>query len=340
VAATMTDTALMAGYINDLQKFTFSKWASLSPGKRLSSALGCIATVMRSCQVPLPTPNTKTAPTDLGSFLSPSWEVSIGLAAYQKGAPTPLEMAELAKTIYHEFRHCEQHFAIARYVMLEKLSIKRGGELSQNKGLPLSSQQEQGVLTDAADAAFVSLDGLIPRATLRAAAKQPLDAKDPLFPLAQEWLAQKPEHGNHDATAFQYQLNIEAIRLASHSRPHTPSPKFVQSMTGGTPVMSNAVPPSTSKSLPAPKGPLVSTLATLFEKEQTATPSAEIRAAKINGVMVELKEMVTTSWSRRYDNYRNGIPTERDAHALEDKLGLMISQTPFAIGASTAVKNS
>lgn len=53
---------------------------------------------------------------NIGSFIPASWEMHIHKAVLMVSFPKQADMIQLLRVIYHELRHCEQYYHLARYI--------------------------------------------------------------------------------------------------------------------------------------------------------------------------------------------------------------------------------
>ena len=93
-----------------------SEWADLSASQR-ANKLGALANAaLASVKVPEVTILMTDLGKGSGAFNSGSWTLKINTNIVSKDTVTEAEMAALSDTFYHEARHAEQFYRVARYV--------------------------------------------------------------------------------------------------------------------------------------------------------------------------------------------------------------------------------
>jgi hypothetical protein len=115
---TMTDTAVLVQYANACKANIHLKWGTFATGQlRATKIFDITAIVLDICQVPKPTlkmdPNLGGAS---GLFDFQNWQLKIDPNGFgQLTTPSKDEFLTLVTLIYHEARHCDQWFQMARY---------------------------------------------------------------------------------------------------------------------------------------------------------------------------------------------------------------------------------
>jgi hypothetical protein len=119
---TMTDDDLVTDFTDKVKLlWTQRSWDSKSPQQRGEAVLNAVQDVHTACNIPNVTPVIKNLKAGYAGFFQ-SWTWSIELSAKLFEFPFNLsnrrKLADLAETAYHESRHCEQWFHMARYYAL------------------------------------------------------------------------------------------------------------------------------------------------------------------------------------------------------------------------------
>lgn len=116
--ATMTDSALLVQFANACKAQVHVPWASFAtPAARAHKVYEITCTVLDVCRVPRPTLElTNALGGASGEFDFSAWKLRIDPNGFQQVAvPTKDEFLDLITLIFHEARHCEQWFHMARY---------------------------------------------------------------------------------------------------------------------------------------------------------------------------------------------------------------------------------
>jgi hypothetical protein len=119
-------------------------WTALSLPNKIKLLQDTIAQKFLSNGIPPPTVHLFGAEHRNGEFDSTTWSFSISQAALEKGLATP------AATAYHESRHAEQFFLMARYIVQNQLQPPHSKQIPDkvfiaavqaNKTAPLAGAQ-------------------------------------------------------------------------------------------------------------------------------------------------------------------------------------------------------
>jgi hypothetical protein len=113
-------------------------WSGYSKGQRAAHLMNAVHAELNRYAVPNPTIQWENL-TDCGQFDFRAWQVKLSNTKWdrnplnvtaQEQIDFKKHIAELADTVYHECRHCEQWFRMARF-----LAAKRtGGSRKYSKG--------------------------------------------------------------------------------------------------------------------------------------------------------------------------------------------------------------
>ena len=127
--------AIARQYARAIMDNVHTPWATLTPNQRISAMHGALADLFASMNITRPALRiVSNLGNDVGRFNFPTWQMQINSKPFQAGQPTHDEFLEMAKTIYHEGRHCEQWFLMARYAAGDGPST--AAEIAANMGIP------------------------------------------------------------------------------------------------------------------------------------------------------------------------------------------------------------
>ena len=108
---TLRDDATVTAFVNAVQQNAFDLWSTLTAQQRGEVVVQAAIDALQSCGVPPPGRDVRAlAPGYLGFFNFGPWALQISNTIFA-GAPT----VDVAETVYHEARHCEQWFYMARF---------------------------------------------------------------------------------------------------------------------------------------------------------------------------------------------------------------------------------
>lgn len=113
----MADVVCIQAYIENIYTSLYEKWGTLHADERLSQVYQCINQTLLSCGVPQLLGQGKAKSTSLGQFSVASWKIYLDDSLFfQTTAPTMTHFIDMAAVVYHEGRHAEQNWYIARYL--------------------------------------------------------------------------------------------------------------------------------------------------------------------------------------------------------------------------------
>lgn len=110
-----------------------SNWKSLSPNARAAALAKPANDKLKEAGVPPCNVSVEDLGSDSGQFDFVIWTLKIGKGPISETEVTDAKMADIADTIYHESRHAEQWFRIARQQAGEGKSAK---QLQNDLGIP------------------------------------------------------------------------------------------------------------------------------------------------------------------------------------------------------------
>jgi hypothetical protein len=112
----LKSAALAKRFVNSVNISVWPQWRSLTADVRATRIWDQMSAILAQCDVPLPSFETGTMFGNAAAFFSPAdWKVVIGSTMVPDN-PSQDEMTELLRTVYHETRHCEQFYAVLRYL--------------------------------------------------------------------------------------------------------------------------------------------------------------------------------------------------------------------------------
>jgi hypothetical protein len=68
-----------------------------------------------------------------------------------------------------------------------------------------------------------------------------------------------------------------------------------------------------------------------FERGVRNSMADAVRMATVDATLRDIEASITTCYTRRYTHYSEGIPTERDAHAIEKLVEQALKTRPFVL---------
>lgn len=92
---------------------TREEWEELTPQQRLDQLAEAVGDLLEARGVPLPT-FVQADTNSRGSFDYTLWRINVNRSLLEVDAPSRADIESLAETVYHEARHCEQFFEMAR----------------------------------------------------------------------------------------------------------------------------------------------------------------------------------------------------------------------------------
>lgn len=133
---TMTDDDLVTLFTDRVKTlWTAPNWNGKSPKQRGEALIAAVAAVHTACNVPNVTPDVKAlAPGYHGFFDMSNWAIQLheDLFNFPFIPGNRQKLIDVSETVYHEARHCEQWFHMARYFALGKTAV----DVAQSIGIP------------------------------------------------------------------------------------------------------------------------------------------------------------------------------------------------------------
>ena len=190
----MQTGAQVTAFVNSVNTNVYANWAGLSPQQRAQGVLDAGTAVLTAVGVTIvPTLNFATAADNSrGSFGSGTWVVTVG-AGMVPDNPDQAAMLNVCTTIYHELRHCQQFYLLARFVAQ---TARSAGFLRQNLNKLTAPQQgmlnanpvPKATLDTLARAYIAALTGM-PANVILAAVGNPLPRGNAFEALCKKWYA-------------------------------------------------------------------------------------------------------------------------------------------------------
>lgn len=117
-----------------------NQWEDLgSADARAEQLMDKVNELLESSKVPECDSEVKDLPDLLGQFDFETWKIELGKPAFERDVITLEEYADTADTIYHEARHAEQWFSMARMLAGEG---KTAAKIAEMMGIPLDIASE------------------------------------------------------------------------------------------------------------------------------------------------------------------------------------------------------
>ena len=124
---TMTDDAQVTSFTDAVKLlWTQASWNGKTKRQRGEALIAAVAAVHTSCNIPNVGPDVKTLPPGYHGFFDFStWKIQLSEDIFDFAfAPgNKAKLVNVAETVYHEARHCEQWFHMARYFALGKSAV-------------------------------------------------------------------------------------------------------------------------------------------------------------------------------------------------------------------------
>ena len=187
--STMTDARCVNAFVNELRFNVFGRWSSQTPHQRAAAMHGAVTRVHELCGVPVTTSRVADLGANHGLFQFSRWEIEMNTSLFPDAAMDVDNIhpyfVDVAETMYHEARHCEQWWHMARYLASNARSATfLAGQL--NKPVLRNLAAGSPVLM-AEGASYVAKQMGIPTHIARRALDRPMDGRDPLRPLIEDW---------------------------------------------------------------------------------------------------------------------------------------------------------
>jgi hypothetical protein len=112
---TMTNLHLVHQYVKEVSENVWARWNYLTAQEAVNKMHQAISKVHLACGVPLTKGSRNKSLTDLGSFRCYSWELVVGAGPFDYDRISEDAFIKTAALFYHEGRHCEQYWHIARW---------------------------------------------------------------------------------------------------------------------------------------------------------------------------------------------------------------------------------
>ncbi len=186
---TLTDGAIINSFIGELKYNLFTRWNSMTQQQRVQTVVRGVRRTMAQVGVPAPQIILKQLPPlECGCF-NPfnQWSITVNIRHFPNGGMSvqqafPALAVSVGDTIYHEMRHCEQFWHVARYLATNAQSpafLARQAQSPVLRKLPLGSPvaKQEG-------AAQIHKQTLIPLHIINLAMTKPMRPGDPMAVLA------------------------------------------------------------------------------------------------------------------------------------------------------------
>jgi hypothetical protein len=117
IMATMTDTALLVQFANACKAQLHTRWTTFpNAAARARKVFDITCAVLDVCRVPRPSLELTAALGGAsGLFDFATWKIKVDPRGFGAAVPTRDQFLQLITLIFHEARHCEQWFQMARY---------------------------------------------------------------------------------------------------------------------------------------------------------------------------------------------------------------------------------
>lgn len=213
---TLTDAECINSFIGELKYNLFTRWTNMTPAQRTQAVRRGISRTMGLAGVPAPAVHIRNLPpTECGCF-NPfrQWSLTVNGRHFPNGGMTvheafPALAISIAETIYHEMRHCEQFWHVARYLAT---SARSPGFLAQQakspvlRKLPVGSQVAKNE-----GAAYIHKQTLIPLGVASRAMDKPMKPGDPMESLAKA--CYESVYGGSNRAAVMAALNLKPRQI-------------------------------------------------------------------------------------------------------------------------------
>jgi hypothetical protein len=136
---TMTDDALVTNFTNKIKTlWTAPVWNSKTKKQRGEAVIAAVSEVHTACNIPNVTADVRALPPGYHGFFDMSnWAIQLSedLFNFTFSPGNKQKLIDVAETVYHEARHCEQWFHMARYFALGKSAA----DVARGIGIPQSA---------------------------------------------------------------------------------------------------------------------------------------------------------------------------------------------------------
>ena len=113
--ATMTGLNLVHQYVKEVSENVWARWNYLTADEAVTKMHQAISQVHLACGVPVTKVRRDKSLTDLGRFRCYTWELVVGAGPFDLDWISEDVFIKTAALFYHEGRHCEQYWHIARW---------------------------------------------------------------------------------------------------------------------------------------------------------------------------------------------------------------------------------
>ncbi|SEB16243.1 hypothetical protein [Variovorax sp. YR216] len=215
---TMTDTACVNAYVSELKSGFATKWTGKSPLERAKFFHDALSNVHRSVNMPVTGLDVKDLPPGvLGQFDFQPWSIDISNDLFDdnRGVVNAKSdhFVDLAETFYHEGRHAEQWWHMARFEAIQPMKGPTGANVKMT-------------------AAELAKRLFIKEATCKTALDNVMGGNDPMLSLTKRWFTSVYGESGREVTLTALSLtrnNNNKVNLQDfHNRTH-------QAYSGGLP---------------------------------------------------------------------------------------------------------
>jgi len=120
---TLKDQFVVTLFASHTYKVLYKNWGTLNPRQRADSVFKSVTTALKPCGVPLPGLELKTGMSGCGAFDFKPWKLQVNPGPFNNNTINKNVFIEIASTFYHETRHCEQWWHMARYAAMVQTSF-------------------------------------------------------------------------------------------------------------------------------------------------------------------------------------------------------------------------
>lgn len=186
---TMTDAMCVNTYVNELRFNAFKNWGRQTPEQRATAMHEAVTRVHSMCGIPKTTVRVANIGTSHGLFQFSKWEIEMNVCLYQD-AYLDLNNIDpyfvyVAEILYHEARHCEQWWHMARYVAS---NARSPSFLAREKKSPVLQTLPVGSIVLTTEGAnYIKKVMNIPQNIAEQALKSYMKSGDQMMKLTQDW---------------------------------------------------------------------------------------------------------------------------------------------------------
>jgi hypothetical protein len=186
---TMTDPQCVNTYVNELRFNVLGRWQSQTPAQRGAAMHQAVTRVHKMCGVPETTSRVAPIGQSHGLFQFSRWEIEMNTSLFPDAAVDVNNIHQhfvyVAEILYHEARHCEQWWHMARYLAsnARSSSFLAGATQSPVFNILMSGSP---VLTQEG-AVYMTKKLGIPNNIARKSLDHPMKGQDPMRQLIEGW---------------------------------------------------------------------------------------------------------------------------------------------------------